>query len=267
MADNKFQYQILSTPAPSEVSFRIWVNPVQLRPNDLPYDNQPFMEYQGIPNKPKFLTDNYADYVYTYANRDGDGMWLYFAKGKTDEERDTPFKTYFTNRQYPWPAVLEDLYFIRSPVPYIVFDGTDNVASPRLLPRYRYRPQVSVDSVCKVEQFLSAIEWPRQSFIHPQPIPTDINGSYLGVSVDFPRCLHPTVEFPEQDFGQSNIEFGVGVKNAPLGRNPMRMVFPETNFTDWTPFVISDRQEPTNGVWLREKVTIYPPQLPDSVIQ
>jgi hypothetical protein len=45
------------------------------------------------------------------------------------------------------------------------------------------------------------------------------------------------------------------------------MVFPETNFTDWAPFVISDRQEPTNGVWLREKVTIYPPQLPEAIIQ
>lgn len=261
------QYDILDTPSPLEVSFRISVNPVTFGPNDLPYDNQPFITCEQIKTKPKFLVENYPNYLYTYAKRDGDKLFLYFARNKTDKERDTPFKTYFTTRSYPWPSVLEDLYFIKSPIPYIVFDGNDNVASPRLLPRYRYRPSVTVDSLCKVEQFLSAKEWPKQAFVHAQPLPTDVNGSYLGVSVDFPRCLHPTVEFPEPDFGKSNIEFGVGVKVAPLGRNPSRMIFPETNFTDWAPFVISDRQEPTNGVWLREKVTIYPPPLPEAVIQ
>lgn len=259
-------YEILSTPSPLEVSFRILVDAKVFGPDDLPFDNQPFITCDKIKTKPKFLVENYANYVYTYASNAESGLWLYFARNKTNAERDTPFKTFFTTRSYPWPAVLEDLYFVQSPYPYIVFDGSENVANPRLLPRYRYRPSVTVDSLCKVEQYLSSIEWPKQTFVHQQPVPTDVDGAYLGVNVNFPRCLHPTVEFPEQDAGLSSVVYGVGVKTPPLNRNPLRMVFPETNFTDWAPFVVSDRQEPTNGVWLREKVTIYPPQQPEVII-
>lgn len=254
-------YQILSTPSPLEVSFRILADAVQFRPDDLPYENQPFITCEYPKIKPKFLTDYYPDYVYTYASRDSDGLWLYFARPKTDAERDTPFKTFYTTRNYPWPAVLEDLYVVKSSIP-ITASGQE---APRFLPRARYRPAVSVDSICRVDQYLSAIEWPKTTFIHQQPVPTDVNGSYLGVSVDFPRCLHPTIVFPETD-PASTVVYGIGVQEVPAGRNPTRMTFPATNFTDWAPFVISDRQEPTNGVWLRERVTIYPPQLPDTVI-
>lgn len=261
------QYEILSTPSPLEVAFRICVDPVRFGPNDLPADGQSFITCDVIKTKPKFLVENYADYRYTYAQRDQNGMWLHFAKAKTARERDTPFKTFYTTRSYPWPAVLEDLYFVQSATPIFSYDGQESRATPRLLPRYTYRPAVTVDSLCKVEQFLSPIEWPKNAFIHPQPIPTDVNGSYLGVSVDFPKCLHPRVEFPEFDFGNSNIIFGVGVRDAPLGRNPSKMSFPATNFTDWTSFIVSDVQEPTNGVWLRERTTIFPPTPPEAVIQ
>jgi len=65
----------------------------------------------------------------------------------------------------------------------------------------------------------------------------------------------------------ASIVQGVGMANPPLGRDPTKMVFPATNFTDWSPFVIEDKQQPTNGLWLRERVTIYPPTQPDTIVQ
>lgn len=241
-------YQILPTPSPIEVSFKILVDATQFRPEDLPYDNQPFVTCDGIKAKPKFLTDYYSNYVYTYATRDENGLWLFFAKSKTEKERDTPFKTFHSTRSYPWPSVLEDLYFVNN---------------PSLSVKSRLRPSITVDSITKIEQFLSPIEWPKKVFRHPQPIPTDVRGNYQGINVDFPRCLHQEVVFPDNRL--SKVIFGVGVVNAPNGRNARNVVIPATNFTDWGPFVISDRQEPTNGVWLREKVTIYPPSVQDLI--
>ena len=204
--------------------------------------------------------NEFGSYVYTYASpADDRHTFFHFAKPRTDAERNVPFETYWTTRNYPWPAVLEDLYFVESTT-FVnsVNNGSSAVTSPRYFKRDVYRESVNVDSRVKVEQFISEQPWNRNSLVHPQPIPTSIDTSFVGLSVNYPKCLHPLVEIPELVPSYTLVE-NAGVVNPGRVRAPSKQVFPATNFTDWRPFVISDQVEPTRGVWLREKATIYPP--------
>ena len=42
-------------------------------------------------------------------------------------------------------------------------------------------------------------------------------------------------------------------------------VFPETNFIEWAPYILSDDQELVNGVWYRRRVRVYPPAMPKAI--
>ncbi len=209
----------------------------------------------------------YGDYVYLKSGKpDADHILLYFGKHKTVADRSRPFNTYPDTRQYTWPAVLED-QFVNKVVgfPLTVNTSTGVEETDRLLPRYRYRPPVPYNSIVKVEQFLSDVAWKESDLTHDQPIPTDIDAFYVGLKINFQRCLHPRLEFPNTESEQT--VHGIGVVPAPIGRNSMKQIFPATNFLDWAPFVIQDNQVPADGLWLREKVTIYPPPTPDDIIQ
>lgn len=209
----------------------------------------------------------YGDYVYLRSEKEGaDYVTLFFGKPKTTQQRNKPFNYWYDTRQYTWPAVLEDLWVAKViGFPQAVNVGDSTETADRLLPRYRYRPAVSHNSIIRVEQFLSDFAWPESELIHAQPMPTDIDGFYVGLSIRFERCLHPTVIFPR--LGSESVTYGVGASPVPMGRNVNRQVFPATNFLDWSPFVIEDRQQPTNGLWLRERVTIFPPSPPEEVLQ
>jgi len=209
----------------------------------------------------------YGDYVYLKSGKpDADHILLYFGKQKTAADRSKPFNTYAATRQYTWPAVLED-QFVNKVIdfPLTVNTSTGVQQTDRLLPRYRYRPPVPYNSIVRIEQFLSDVAWKESDLTHEQPVPTDIDAFYVGLSINFQRCLHPRLEFPNVNSEQT--VHGVGVIPAPTGRNSMKQIFPATNFLDWAPFVIQDDQIPVDGLWLREKITIFPPPTPDDIIQ
>jgi len=208
----------------------------------------------------------FGDYVYTYCEQaDAGHKYFYFARARTDEERNTPFEVFDSTRQYAWPPVLEDLYFVSSTFPQSTATSTDAVqTATRYFARRKYRPSVSVDSKIKVQQYLSEKPWAPQALVHPQPIPTEVDGSYLGLSVNFPKCLHPRIVLPELVPG-AQIVFNAGAVNVTRSGTPKGQVFPATNFEDWRPFVIEDVVQPQKGLWLREKVTIYPPVRGESI--
>lgn len=209
----------------------------------------------------------YGDYVFLKSEKpDADHITLFFGKRKEGNAKLKPFNTFYDTRQYTWPAVLEDLWIVKTPdFPQAVNNGTTTDTADRLLPRYRFRPTVSHNSTIKVEQFLSDTAWRESDLTHEQPVPTDIDGFYIGLNIGFQRCLHPTVVLPR--IGTETVIYGVGVTPVPRNRNVNKQIFPATNFLDWAPFFIEDRQQNVNGLWLRERVTIYPPPPPDEVIQ
>jgi hypothetical protein len=260
-------FDLLPSPDPSQFSFRVREDAKDFQPTLLPTYGTRYAAANWLKTKPRVTFEGFKDYVYTHCERTDQYLWFYFGKNKTPAQRSTPFRTFYDTRGYVWPAVLEDVYIVQSTTfVQSTYNGTATVTSPSLFPRYRYRPSVSVSSVIKVEQFLAETPWSEQELTHEQPVPTDVNASYLGVSVDFPRCLHGDITFRELVPGASIVS-GVGMVTPPLGRDPTRMIFPATNFTDWSPFIIEDKQQPTNGLWLRERVTIYPPPQPETTFQ
>jgi len=261
MASPNIKFEALPTPNPEEVSIRVWQDANQISADTIPTIGMAYKDTK-LPSRPRVET--FGEYVYTFMSKEGDDLWFYFGKPKTQLERDTPFRVFSGTRQHTWDAVLEDLYAVRSTFPQTVNNGTATSSTPSIFSRYRYRPAVSYNSVVIIEQFLAPTPWPRSAFIHEQPVPTDVNGSYVGIPMKFERCLHDICEFPELVPGASVI-YGVGTKMPPVGRNPARQIFPATNFVDWAPFYLADDQQPVNGLFLRERVKIFPPPIPATI--
>lgn len=260
-------FYTLPTPDPKQFSFKVRLDANKFNPTTAVPPGTPYSECSFIGPRPRAGTNQgFDDYVYTYTEADRDNLWFYFGKKKSAIDRNVPFRTFWTNQDYTWPAVLEDCYFVESSFPLSAYNGDTTVTSPTLLPRYRYRPGVNVDSLCQVEQFLDAVPWTDADLQHDQPVPTDVNASYLGVSVDFPRCLHKALSFKDEVVGAKIIQ-GIGMITPPPGRSLDKMVFPATNFTDWTNFTLEDRQQFVAGLFLRERITIYPPAIPDSILR
>lgn len=260
-------FNLLPTPNPSEVMFRVKQPGTIFKSTQMPAIGTPYNQCDILSVKSVVQLQGYGSYVYVMCRRDKEEMWFYFGKSRTQAERDTPFRTYYTKQNHPWDAVLEDVYPVQG-IERAVEDfgsGSYNTVKPAYQIRYKYRPAVTVNSLVRVDLYLSEVPWDGARFRHEQPIPTDVQGSYGGVDVSFPRCLHGTVIFPEAMTGGQVVP-GVGMVNPPPGRNTAKMIFPATNFIDWAPFVIDDEQEPVDGMYLRQRKTIYPPTQPETVI-
>lgn len=261
-ADKKFE--VLPTPNPAEVMIRVWQDANQVDPTNIP---ALYATYKASPLPAKPKVEKFGDYIYVDMSKEGDDLYFYFGKAKTQAQKSNePFRTYSSKRQYTWPAVLEDLYAVQtSAFPQSANNGASISTTPSIFPRYKYRPQVPYNSDIKVEQFISPTPWNAIDLQHPQPVPTDVNGSYVGVNMQYERCLHGRMVFKEK-VPSALIVFGVGLATPPPNRLPNgTQVFPETNFLDWAEFVIEDSVSIVNGMYVREKVTIYPPPLPDPV--
>lgn len=254
-----------TTPNPAEVGIKVKVNANQLNPTTMPAIGTAYNMINKIITNPRVSECGFGSYVYTSASQEGNDIWLHFGKPKTEAEKNTPFRTSYSTRFYPWPPVLETLKIVgTNTFPQVVNTGYNTVKAPRFFPRYRFRPTPSVSSVIKIEQFLSPTPYDGQALIHSQPIPTEISGHYLGMNVSFPRCLHPLVVLDENVPGAFVVE-GQGTIDVPAKGNATRQIFPATNFLDWRMFILEDQCQPVGGLYLRERVTIYPPFRPANI--
>lgn len=261
----ELNFLVETTPNPAEVSFKVKVDGNQLNPDSMPTIGLPYNKINSSITNPRVNECGFGDYVYINATQEGGDIWLHFGKNKTTDEKNTPFRTSYSTRYYPWPPVLETLKLVSTTkFPQTVNTGSGTVTAPRFFPRYKFRPTPSVNSVIKIEQFLAPTPFDGQALIHPQPIPTEISGHYLGMSISFPRCLHPLVVLDEYVPGANVVE-GQGTINVPTTGSTSRQVFPATNFLDWSPFILEDQCQPVGGLYLRERITIYPPFRPAEI--
>lgn len=258
-------FEIIPTPSPRELAFRVKETCATFNPSEVPEIGTSYAASSFLSVRPRIQLQGFQDYRLLNIQREGEFLWFKYAKNKTDSEKNnSPFRTFFTNRRYTWPAVLEDLYFIQTKdFQQAVFDGTTTQVQPSYFPRYSFRPSVSVSTVCLVEQFLSPTPWNQASLVHRQPIPTGVHGSWVGLEFDFQECLHPNIVVTEKVPGFSIVP-NVGVQAPTVPRNPLRKIIPETNFLDWAQFVYDDGVEPADGYWLRERVTYFPPVRPQN---
>lgn len=257
-------FSLVPTPNPREMAFLVKEDAMTFNPTTVPEPGTAYKDSAFLKVRPRIQLEGFEDYVLLNVGREGDMLQFKYGKNKTLADSSTRFRTFFTTRRYSWPAVLEDLYVVQTRAfQQAVFNGTTTQTEPSYFPRYAFRPSVSVSTVVLIEQFLSPIPWPKSAVAHEQPIPTSVNGSWIGVNFDFQECLHPAVVVTEQVPGASVVT-GVGVMSPSVARNLQRKIIPETNFLDWAPFVYDDNVEPTGGAWLRERVTYFPPNLPPS---
>lgn len=274
-------FQLHATPNPKEFTFSVRLSQERMNNNNvINYFRQrklerytPYKEFAVYPQFPR--VGEFGDWVYIYST-DGapDYMDFYFARPMTDAERNTPFETINSTRSYPWPAVLEYLDFIVA---------NPNTTSAVAFQRRVLSPSVTLSSDITIEHFLSERPWEEDEIGTDPPIPTEVVGSqviqlgtvssqfrFSSVNVNIGRCLHPEVRLSGP--GGAGLAGSQVVQNA--GTLPQTNVlaptagqyFPATNYTDWQPFVIEDVVQPVRGLYLREKVTIYPPTKPEAII-
>ena len=259
-------FQLVPTPSPTEFMVALTV-PDQIINSKLallPRDNAlqkytPYNKFSWGGSLPR--AQEFGEYVYLSSNKNAaESVTFYFGKPKTVKEKNTPFFVKTDTHQYVWPSVLLDLYFISSTFPQSTSEsGGQIITAPRYFQRHRYVPSTPANSVVKIEQFLSDTPWTKQDLTHQQPVTAEIDGTFLGLNVTFPRCLHRRVTLKELVPG-ARIVFGSGMEGSDRNGTPGEQVFPATNFTDWRPFVFADDAKETDqGLFFRERTTIYPP--------
>lgn len=196
---------------------------------------------------------NFAGFRYV---GQGEGGTLIFVRSMTDDQRNTPFRTVTYTGNHPWHPVLFSLNLLRVPGSRV------SGSAPSYVVREVYVPGVQEGTLFKVESFFSDIPYviPRW----PVPTPTAVNYDFgPGARGSFPECLHPEIKIKPLQIGTTVIVAGEASVTTSVVKGQL---FPETNFTEWAPYVFSDKQEFSNG-YSRTKVTVYPPATPEESIQ
>jgi hypothetical protein len=261
------QFELLPTRDPSTVAFRVSESAQTFRASLIPKQGTKYANTALITSRGQ--QDGYAHYTYQFMDRDGDNLWFYFTfpySATIDPETglprsEVPFNTFETNKRWTWPTVLHSLVFVPDPLPLITAvpnqdddKGFSQAFVTQLNPRMEMTPSTTALCVCLVEQFVSDKPW--DTVEHPQPVEGVVEWSLPGTS-DRITCLHSRIDtIPVEGQPYTVVVNATPTRVSPIGQT---RVFPATNFEDWEPFVISDEVVRENGVYFRERVTIYPP--------
>lgn len=236
-------------------------NPYCLPPKGTLYKNFP----RGVITKDYNL--KFGDYVFTRQgpNSSSGDPTIYFAPPMTEEESETPFETETSYGNHYWPPVLRALVFIPDKnVPITARVGDDNfVKAYRHYTREVYIPSVSEGTLFTVDKFL----YPQEPSIpqHDAPVPTRVSWDFLGNTGQFEECLHPKIIIPDQ---QTAFEYTKAVGESTAASGSLQgQIFPATNFTRWSDYVVKDSFEFENGAYIRTRVTVTPPPEPRRIIR
>jgi hypothetical protein len=192
------------------------------------------------------------DYVFTESIDAAPGRRAFvFGKSHGADTIDVPFETVWNTESYRWPAVVIQQLKV------LVFYMTNPGTGGSLRSKFFIKSATENNSLVKIERFQNAVAWTDSDLRHPMPITDDLDLS-LGLNdgdvfrVD--NCLHGEIRLLETADTSGNAWKSSDPTSAGLG-----FTIPATNFTDWTPFVLRDQQRQSKGLWVREKVTVFPP--------
>lgn len=189
------------------------------------------------------------------------GRLFYFAKVKTEAERNRPYLEWQVRRMHHWPTVLLKLWFEQDnslPLSGLKADGTVGT-QPRVFERMKYRDGGQFPTTFIIRHFLSDVPWPASALGRITPITDSIHWNFMGNSGSFPECLHPRVSFPSFTTGSGNVMFGAGTPEVEIGTDLKAQEFPATTMTDWERYVVECTTNPVLGQWFREDVVAVPP--------
>jgi hypothetical protein len=255
------------TPNPSERALLVQIEEsvIANNPSLIPVEGTLYRDFPEALLAIEYPVDLWGGYRYTEPMGD---HGLLFAKGKTEDERNTPFRSIWKRfGNHRWDSELEALAFLQDanfPLSAnIIRNGQQGiVTAPRPFVREIFIAEVNEGSRFLMDQFTSDVPYRISRFPVPQgqPISYDING----VRGSFPPSLHDDVEIPSTLV--ANATFFGGSAGAESSRIPGQF-FPRTNFKRRRPYVLICEQELTNGVWYLERIRVFPPKRPKVTVQ
>ncbi len=251
-------FQTISTMDPSESAFVLTLDDNLVLPSNIPAVGTRWRDWD-LGQKHRTIDSEWNDYVYVDSREAGPGQrGFVFGKAKSAAELLVPFESYWDNEFYSWPEVMTQT------LPYkttFVSSGGSYISSTiGTYLDYFVKSPAEVESLIKIERFQNTTPWPEAALRHRKPITSDVK-FWDGTVVR--NCLHGKIRIPAYLPGTSITQLNVDPETGSL----MAREYPATNFTDWAPFVLRDGQKQINGMWVREKITIYPPNASNTKIR
>lgn len=259
-------HQTLPTPDPQRRALAVTVtastlvsHPFILPPRGTLYSDFPETVFSSDYN------ENFGGYRYTdqAPNAENGDAVLLFAPGMTEEERQTPFNTTEEYGNHYWHPILKSLVFIEDksfPLSTSGGDG-DTINGYQHYAREVYIPPAKEGTRFVYEEFISDIVPAIPQY--EAPLPTRVSYDFLSVRGSFPECLHDRINLNAQ---KTTIPTFSTDPTAAAGALQGQQ-FPATNFITWEPYVISHKPQFRNGVWYHIRVTAYPPNEPETIVQ
>lgn len=258
-------FESVPTPNPSEMAFRVREDAAFVFPSQFPQRGDKFKDCKILSVKSRVAQQDLASYEYTYFSKEGETLWFYFVKPKTEEEKNTPFRITRSFGNHSWPPILKALVLIAdSSFPRSTNVGGANgqqgiVTGPSYYVREIYIPEANEGSLFQLEEFFAPT--PFKIPQHEVPQPSSVSYDVPGRSGTFPRCLHKKLIVPNARTGTEKV---IGDTTGDAAGIVSGQVFPATNFTEWDAYVISDKETFDVGYY-RQKITVYPPDEPQTV--
>lgn len=232
------RFQTLGTPDLAQRIFRIEVQDKLIKPSNFPalgttYENWAY-------DAKERLDDGWNSYVYIGPDEAPAGLSAFLfgpASAGTLREK------YDVIESYPWPDVLQGL----TATPKVHVDGY--IAD--------YFWSWAVKSYNGATRIKTSETWSAQRHTITVPVttmqPVPIDMIYYQGSFRFPPTLHAS-------FGTFNLGTRSTADHPDWGNVTSSFVTTATTLTDWPlSIIISDRQEPDGGGWLRKQVLAYKP--------
>lgn len=245
--------EVLATPDPGRVAFRVAVGTHNLRTAELPVVGERFRAARCQVEKGR--VDEFGDYLMTKIEQGPPGyLWLFYAPD--DEGLREPWRVVRGNgRHYEWPRVVLGFGVAEDAEDLVEVDVTRSLKArvPRLVGRWVVREQAF--ALCRTELrfFLSAR--PFEVGMYEQPVPGELSWFLQGQEGRM-TALHGDLTLPAAG-GAWNLKYGTGTVKGLPGDSRF---FPATVMRDWRPFCVGYRHGQTeSGMWELVEEWIFPP--------
>lgn len=276
MSQSHSPFWPLVTPVPNEFAIGVIIDKSVLvnNPNAIPTEGTPMNKFPSNVI-PQGLAPEWNTYIFV-SSKDGDPrperedgkITLIFGKNKTAAQLAVPFRSTPSTGPKSWHPILLSLELIADPnfplaTSVITKDGGLGTATAqRHIVREEYIPGAQEGTKFITDEFYAAT--PFNIPQHECPLASHVSYDFPGASGGFPECLHDDLAIKSK---RSGVRILDEVGNNELGGALPGQFFPATNFTDWTPYYVSDDQKFIGTGYHRVRVFAIPPPQPDIILQ
>lgn len=238
-------------------------------PNLIPEEGTLYRDFPEAAIAKDYPIDQWGGYKYV-EQRGPYG--LLFVKVKTEAERNTPFKITKTNQKVPWDAVLEWIQFAIAsgfPLSQNTINGQGRpalVTADRWLTPRGYKPAQTLITTVIIRHFLSDVEWPDWAMDCDEPQPTEVSWDLIGSHGSMGRCLHPTVEVPQQGANGYRVVTTAGALQSASSTGSQKWLFPKTNHKNRRDYTVN-MVEYVDGQYYRQEMTFLVPQQTSKIVK